>query len=504
MTGRRTNWAGNVRFGAAERHSPTSIPELQALVARAGLVRAVGGGHSFTDVADTTGALISTLSLPPVLDLDTERASVRVAAGVTYTELARYLDPRGFALRNLASLPHLTVGGACATGTHGSGVGNGSLATAVTELELVTADGDLVTVSGPGAGRAPRRARHRDQPDAGAGAGLRDAPVGAREAPAGGAGRAARRGAGGRVQRERVHRLGAGAGGPGVAQAAGRRAAPAGRSAGPRSRPTDRGTRSVACRPATARRSSASPVPGTTGCRTSAPTRRRAAPATELQSEYLVGRADAVAALHALAEVRDRIHPVLQTCEIRAVAADELWLSPFHQRDSVGLHFTWVDDEAAVLPVVGLVERQLAPYAPRPHWAKIFTAPAGPGPRRLPPAAGLPRAGRRARPGRQVRQRVHRPLSRLTTVRLGGRWAGAVSRRRDRPGRGPRRGRGRGLRPLVHPGRRRLGGGAPAAGGLPGGAAGGLRRLLRGRRRDGPAAAARPDRGAHAGRGRRR
>ncbi len=96
---------------------------------------------------------------------------------------------------------------------------------------------------------------------------------------------------------------------------------------------------------------------------------------TELQSEYLVGRADAVAALHALAEVRDRIHPVLQTCEIRAVAADELWLSPFHQRDSVGLHFTWVDDEAAVLPVVGLVERQLAPYAPRPHWAKIFTVP---------------------------------------------------------------------------------------------------------------------------------
>jgi xylitol oxidase len=93
----------------------------------------------------------------------------------------------------------------------------------------------------------------------------------------------------------------------------------------------------------------------------------------ELQSEYLVARTDAVDALRALGGIREQIQPVLQTCEIRAVAADELWLSPFHRRDSIGLHFTWIADIDAVLPVVGLVEEQLAPFAPRPHWAKIFT-----------------------------------------------------------------------------------------------------------------------------------
>ena len=93
----------------------------------------------------------------------------------------------------------------------------------------------------------------------------------------------------------------------------------------------------------------------------------------ELQSEYLLPVAHAVPALHALSQIRDRLAPVLRICEIRAVAADELWLSPSYRRNSVALHFTWIADTAAVLPVVALAEQQLAPFAPRPHWGKIFT-----------------------------------------------------------------------------------------------------------------------------------
>ena len=83
--------------------------------------------------------------------------------------------------------------------------------------------------------------------------------------------------------------------------------------------------------------------------------------------------AHAVPALHALSQIRDRLAPVLRICEIRAVAADELWLSPSYRRSSVAFHFTWIADTAAVLPVVALAERQLTPFAPRPHWGKIFT-----------------------------------------------------------------------------------------------------------------------------------
>jgi xylitol oxidase len=92
----------------------------------------------------------------------------------------------------------------------------------------------------------------------------------------------------------------------------------------------------------------------------------------ELQTEFMVARSDAVAALRAIDAIRSRIHPVLQISEIRAIAADDLWLSPYYQRDSVSIHFTWIADTVAVMPVVSLVGERLAPFAPRPHWAKIF------------------------------------------------------------------------------------------------------------------------------------
>lgn len=95
----------------------------------------------------------------------------------------------------------------------------------------------------------------------------------------------------------------------------------------------------------------------------------------ELQSEYLLPRTDATAALHALDAIREHIAPLLQICEVRTVAADRQWLSPAYGRDTVALHFTWVEDTEAVLPVVRRVEEALEPFDPRPHWGKVFTVP---------------------------------------------------------------------------------------------------------------------------------
>ena len=144
MTGPLTNWAGNITFGAAQVSRPGSVAELQQVVAASPRVRALGTGHSFSDIADTGGVLVSVVGLPPVIELDCDRAQVTVSAGLRYGELASWLDERGWALANLGSLPHISVAGACATGTHGSGDGNRCLAAAVAGAELVTAGGDLV------------------------------------------------------------------------------------------------------------------------------------------------------------------------------------------------------------------------------------------------------------------------------------------------------------------------------------------------------------------------
>ena len=143
-----TNWAGNVTFTAADVLRPQSAGELQAIVARTPKLRVLGAGHSFSPVADSP-AMVTLDGLPAEVEIDSARGTARVSAGLTYGELARGLDARGLALANLASLPHITVAGAVATGTHGSGSGNGALATAVAGIEMITADGDLTTI-GPG------------------------------------------------------------------------------------------------------------------------------------------------------------------------------------------------------------------------------------------------------------------------------------------------------------------------------------------------------------------
>jgi alditol oxidase len=370
-----TNWAGNVAFRADGVYRPASLPLLRSLVARSRKVRVLGTGHSFNDIADTSGALVSVAALPGTVEIDTAAARVRVAAGMSYAELARRLHAKGYALPNLASLPHISVAGSIATATHGSGDSNGNLATAVAELEMVTADGDVVSLSRgldgfPGAvvglgalgvvvgvtldivpAFDVRQEVHEDVPFDAAAGHLFDIVSRAYSVSLFTRWREPR------IDQVWVKRLG-----------------------------REQGEEDwFGARPATEPRH---PVPGMPAVPCTAQLgvpgpwferlphfRSDLTPSVgeELQSEYLLPRRHAVAALRALDAIRDRVAPVLQICEIRTVAADDLWMSPSYRRDTVALHFTWIKDTRAVPPVIRLIEERLAPFDPRPHWGKLFT-----------------------------------------------------------------------------------------------------------------------------------
>src|SRR5688572_8363351 len=141
-----SNWAGNYIYGAAQYHKPETVEQIQELVARGSKLKALGTRHSFNDIADSPGDLLSLEHFNHIVALDQERHTVTVEAGVRYGQLARWLHEEGFALHNLASLPHISVAGACATATHGSGDRHGNLATAVSAMQFVNGSGDIVVL----------------------------------------------------------------------------------------------------------------------------------------------------------------------------------------------------------------------------------------------------------------------------------------------------------------------------------------------------------------------
>jgi xylitol oxidase len=141
------NWAGNITYGAAQQHAPETLEQIQDLVRRSRRVKALGSRHSFNDIADSPGDLISLARYAPEPVFDPAHHTVTVGAGATYGQLGPALQQAGYALPNMASLPHISVVGACATAAHGSGVALGNLATVVSALELVTADGSLLVLS---------------------------------------------------------------------------------------------------------------------------------------------------------------------------------------------------------------------------------------------------------------------------------------------------------------------------------------------------------------------
>jgi xylitol oxidase len=375
----RANWAGNVVFGARRFHRPATVAQLQELVAGSDRVRALGTGHSFNRIADTTGDLVSVAGLPRAVRIDTDTGTVTVSAGLRFGEFTGELDAAGWALHNLGSLPHISVAGACSTGTHGSGDGNAILAAAVSAVELVTADGELRTL------------RRASDPEVFPVAAVALGALGIVTAltldvvPAFAVRQWVYEGLRGFDDVEEVLAAGYSASlfswftGPGFDQVWLKQRADAApppqrwlgmtRADGPRH--MVRGVDPAHC----------TPQGGEPG-----PWHERLphfrlgftpSSGDELQSEYLVPRGAAVDALRALDGVRDLIAPVLAVAEARSVAGDDLWLSPAHGRDSVALHFTWISDAPAVLPVVAAVEAALEPFAARPHWGKVFgTAPA--------------------------------------------------------------------------------------------------------------------------------
>ena len=361
------NWAGNVRYGTNRLLNIESVDQLQEFVKKQNSLKALGSRHCFSRIADNAHQLISLRSMNRMLDIDETEKTVSVEAGITYSKLGPELDRQGYALHNLASLPDISVAGAIATATHGSGSKNGNLASAVAEIELVTADGELRTLS-----------RQKDA----------DEFLGA------------------------VVHLGA----LGIVTRVKRDIQPTFRvneytyqrlkknilyekfsqimnNAYSVSLFTYRNKDGFANWPwATVRlkvqeEAGFEAKPELFGARLDA--RRNttgswwerlphfaigdvAAKGNELQTEYFVAMEHAVDAIKAVATLADRIQPLLHASELRTVAADKLWMSTCYEQQSLAIHFTWKPDQEGVANLLPEIEKRLTPFEARPHWGKLF------------------------------------------------------------------------------------------------------------------------------------
>jgi xylitol oxidase len=378
----RTNWAGNLTYSTEHLEMAKTVEDVRHSVQSHDHLKALGARHSFNNIADSTEDQISLKQLDTI-ELDVQSRTVTVGAGVTYGQLAPYIDSRGFAVHNLASLPHVSVVGACATATHGSGSSNGNLSTAVKAMEVVTANGELVvfsreklgdkfpgTLIGLGAFGVITRITLEVVPtfqmtqlvfenlsfsqlehnlDAIFASGYSVSLFTD-------------------WQKNRAtqvwikQRYKQGDPVPHVAEfygatAATRKMHPIG------DHPADACTDQMG-------------IPGPWYERLPH-FKMNFTPSSgqELQTEYFVPRSRGYEAIRAVEELRDQITPHLFVTELRTIAADDLWVSPCYKQDSMTLHFTWKPEWPAVKKLLPLIEAKLAPFHPRPHWAKLFTIP---------------------------------------------------------------------------------------------------------------------------------
>jgi len=378
---RLTNWAGNLEYGTAKLHAARSLDDVREFVRKQSKLKVLGTRHCFNTIADSAHGFLSLGELGEVVALDSAARTVTVGAGMRYGQLCPYLHEKGFALHNLASLPHIGVAGACSTATHGSGEKNGNLASAVRALELVTAAGDLVRLS----------ADQNDEAFRGAVVGLgalgavtkvtlaiepafamrqwvyEDLPLA--------------------QMNEHFDAIEASAYSVSLfTDWQGQKI----REVWIKSR-TENGQAFAAPEEFFgAKRASRNLHPiaelSAENC-----TEQLGVPGPwyerlphfrmgftpsagkELQSEYFVPRKHAVEAILALEKLRDQITPHLLISEIRAIAADSLWMSPCYRQDSIAIHFTWKQDWPAVSRLLPVIEKELGPFGARPHWGKLFT-----------------------------------------------------------------------------------------------------------------------------------
>ncbi len=373
-----TNWAGNITYGTDRVDECGSVEQLRAVLKSRDKVKVQGTRHCFNTIADSRDHL---LTLKPMHEMavDAQSRTVTVGAGVTYGQLGPYLDSKGFALHNLASLPHISIAGACSTATHGSGEKLGNLATAVSGIEMVTAGGEVVklargsqdfkgAVVGLGALGVITRvtldiqpsfavrqyvyenlplAQMKDHFDEIQASGysvslftdwqkqrINELWIKSREGFA-----APREFFGATLATKNLHPIA-----------------------------------EISAENCTEQMG----VPGPWYDRL--PHFRMGftpSAGKELQSEYFVPRRNAVDAILAVEKLRDQVSPLLLITEIRTIAEDDLWMSPCYRRPSVTIHFTWKPDWPAVRRVLPVIEKELGAFEARPHWGKLFTmAPA--------------------------------------------------------------------------------------------------------------------------------
>jgi xylitol oxidase len=378
-----SNWAGNVVYGTDRLYSAQSLENVQEFVHKTEKFKVLGTRHCFNRIADSDAQFLSLRSMDKIVALDPQAHTVTIESGISYGQLCPFLESKGFALHNLASLPHISVAGACGTATHGSGINNGNLATAVSGIEFVNAKGDIV-----------RLAREKDG-DAFCGAvvGLGALGVVTRltlelqptfqmqqyvyenlplselqthfEAIESAAYSVSlfthwRRPSINEVWLK--HRMENGK----------TFDAPKDFYGAKRATKNLHPIAEISAENCTEQLG----VPGPwyerlphfrMGFTPSA--------GKELQSEYFVPRVNAVEAILAIAALREQVSPHLLITEIRTIAADDLWMSTAYKQDSVAIHFTWKPEWPEVSKLLPVIERELAPFQARPHWGKLFTMP---------------------------------------------------------------------------------------------------------------------------------
>jgi len=372
-----TNWAENHSYEAASVRRPASAAEVRELILGGGRVRALGSRHSFTDLADTAGHLVSLDRFATDLVIDEDAATASFAPGIRYGDLATQLNDRGWALANLASLPHISVAGAVATGTHGSGDHNGTLSTSVAAIEFIDGSGEHV------------RLWRGDDDFAGAVVGLGALGIVTRITldiePTFDVRQDLYNAVPWQAVLENFDTITSSAYSVSLftnwlgddVQIAWLKS----RTDQPlppddlfgASRQTE-DEHMLPDQPAS-NTTQQGGVPG--------PWNERLAhfklgftPSNgdELQSEYLVPRHAIIEALTSIRAIGDRIAPHLLVTELRTMRADDLWLSGAYATDAVGVHFTWKKQPADVAALLPTIEAILLPLGARPHWGKVFAA----------------------------------------------------------------------------------------------------------------------------------
>jgi xylitol oxidase len=374
-----TNWSENVKYSAKNIFYPTNEDELRMLVLQIKSGKALGSRHSFNNVADTNDTLISTEKLNKVISIDENKSLIWVESGIKYGELGIYLEKKGYALQNLASLPHISVGGAISTATHGSGDANGNLSSQVEALEILGSDGNVIkldktnsdffgAVVALGALGIVTKIALSIQPSYQVTQELfENLPMSELES-----------------NFDEIYKSGYSVSmftnwlGKKIDQIWVKKRVE-----------NDKPFKSIEYFfGATPAKENLHPIKSNSAINC---TEQMGVPGkwyerlphfkigftpsngSELQSEFFVPRKHAFKAIMEVESLHELIFPCLLITEIRSIAADELWLSPAYKQDIVSIHFTWKQDNKKVMQIISKIEEKLRPFDFIPHWGKLFT-----------------------------------------------------------------------------------------------------------------------------------